>query len=66
MGADLFFGGGAETFLELEKNDLLQPLPSEGANIRWRRRLFRRHKLKNLYSSNHKIFNPKPGAVFKH
>lgn len=29
MGADLFFGGGAETFLELEKNDLLQPLPSD-------------------------------------
>ena len=29
IGMDLFFGGGAETFLDLEAQKLLQPLPSE-------------------------------------
>ena len=28
IGDDLFFGGGAETFLDLEHNGLLQPLPA--------------------------------------
>jgi ABC-type Fe3+ transport system substrate-binding protein len=29
IGADLFFGGGPETFVEIEAADLLQPLPSD-------------------------------------
>ena len=28
IGVDLFFGGGADTFHDLEKQDVLQPLPS--------------------------------------
>jgi ABC-type Fe3+ transport system substrate-binding protein len=29
IGQDVFFGGGPETFLELEKSGVLQPLPSD-------------------------------------